>query len=146
MVFVVHLQALQLSPSKGIHMLHSNLSATYLQLGDKHQALQHAQQAVATAPRNFHMVCFITLLPCTCELLLSCLAVLSSQKAIPLSSAAAFCAAFCTFSDFPEFSEFSNFPNVPHFPHYSIFSILPISPNFPVGPSSCPKSRTDIIS
>eukprot|EP00775_Hariotina_reticulata_P011013 gene11013-11167_t len=48
-------QALQLSPSKGAYKLHSNLSATFLQLGDKQKALQHAQQAVATAPKNFHM-------------------------------------------------------------------------------------------
>lgn len=54
--YVAGLQALQLNPSKGAYKLHSNLSATYLQLGDKQKALQHAQQAVATAPKNFHMV------------------------------------------------------------------------------------------
>jgi hypothetical protein len=37
-------------------MVHSNLSAAYLQAGNKEAALQHAQEAVALAPAGFHMV------------------------------------------------------------------------------------------
>jgi hypothetical protein len=37
-------------------MVHSNLSAAYLQAGKKEAALQHAQEAVALAPKGFHMV------------------------------------------------------------------------------------------
>lgn len=50
------LQALELNPSKGKHMLYSNLSATYLQLGQQQEALQAAQSAVELAPKGFHMV------------------------------------------------------------------------------------------
>eukprot|EP00879_Flechtneria_rotunda_P024747 GHRR01026254.1.p1 GENE.GHRR01026254.1~~GHRR01026254.1.p1 ORF type:complete len:195 (+),score=71.07 GHRR01026254.1:454-1038(+) len=47
-------QALNLNAT-GQHMLHSNLSAVYLQLGDKQAALQHAEAAVQHAPHGFHV-------------------------------------------------------------------------------------------
>lgn len=49
-------QALDLDPSRGRYMLHSNMSAAHLQAGDKQAALQHAQLAVQHAPMGFHMV------------------------------------------------------------------------------------------
>jgi tetratricopeptide (TPR) repeat protein len=49
-------QALAVDPPRGKHMVHSNLSAAYLQAGKKEAALQHAQEAVALAPAGFHMV------------------------------------------------------------------------------------------
>lgn len=36
-------------------MIHSNLSAAYLQRHEKVMALQHAQEAVQLAPKGFHM-------------------------------------------------------------------------------------------
>jgi hypothetical protein len=50
------LQALELQPSKGQHMLYSNLSAAYLQLGKHEAALQAAKASVDLAPKGFHMV------------------------------------------------------------------------------------------
>jgi hypothetical protein len=50
------LQALDLNPSKGRHMLYSNLSAAYLQLGQQEQALAAAKASVELAPKGFHMV------------------------------------------------------------------------------------------
>lgn len=50
------MQALALSPQKGVHMLYSNLSAAYLQLGRQEEALQAAKASVDTAPKGFHMV------------------------------------------------------------------------------------------
>jgi hypothetical protein len=49
-------QALGLKPGKGSHMLYSNLSAAYLQLGLKSEALQAAHSSVQLAPKGFHMV------------------------------------------------------------------------------------------
>jgi len=50
-------EALALAPDgSSAYMLHSNLSATNLQLGNKEEALAHAQTAVARAPRGFHKV------------------------------------------------------------------------------------------
>jgi hypothetical protein len=49
-------QALELQPSKGRHMLYSNLSAAYLQLGKHEAALQAAKASVDLAPKGFHMV------------------------------------------------------------------------------------------
>lgn len=51
-----HVQALALSPQKGRHMLYSNLSAAYLQLGQQEEALQAAKASVDSAPKGFHMV------------------------------------------------------------------------------------------
>eukprot|EP00878_Enallax_costatus_P011403 GHUV01011906.1.p1 GENE.GHUV01011906.1~~GHUV01011906.1.p1 ORF type:complete len:165 (+),score=42.01 GHUV01011906.1:598-1092(+) len=48
-------EALDLQPSRGLHMLHSNMSAAHLQAGNKDEALLHAQQAVQHAPAGFHM-------------------------------------------------------------------------------------------
>ncbi|WIA09397.1 hypothetical protein OEZ85_008803 [Tetradesmus obliquus] len=48
-------QALAVDPPRGKHMLHSNLSAACLQAGRKEAALQHAREAVALAPKGFHM-------------------------------------------------------------------------------------------
>lgn len=50
------LQALNLGPKRGRHLVHSNMSAAHLQAGDKDAALQHAQLAVQHAPVGFHMV------------------------------------------------------------------------------------------
>jgi hypothetical protein len=50
------LQALALQPSKGQHMLYSNLSAAHLQLGRHEAALQAAKASVDLAPKGFHMV------------------------------------------------------------------------------------------
>ncbi|KAG2433065.1 hypothetical protein HYH02_012769 [Chlamydomonas schloesseri] len=47
-------RALELKPSSGVHMLHSNLSAALLQAGDKEAALQSARKAVESSPRGFH--------------------------------------------------------------------------------------------
>jgi tetratricopeptide (TPR) repeat protein len=48
-------EALDLQPSKGQHMLYSNLSAAYLQLGKHEAALQAAKASVDLAPKGFHM-------------------------------------------------------------------------------------------
>lgn len=48
-------EALDLNPTRGCHMLHSNMSAAHLQAGNKEEALQHAQLAVQQAPAGFHM-------------------------------------------------------------------------------------------
>lgn len=48
-------QALDLNSSKGRHMLYSNLSAAYLQLGQREQALAAAKASVELAPKGFHM-------------------------------------------------------------------------------------------
>jgi hypothetical protein len=55
-VCVAAAQALAVDPPRGKHMVHSNLSAAYLQSGKKEAALQHAQEAVALAPKGFYMV------------------------------------------------------------------------------------------
>lgn len=54
--FVRLLQALELQPSKGQHMLYSNLSAAFLQLGQQEAALAAAKASVELAPKGFHMV------------------------------------------------------------------------------------------
>lgn len=46
-------QALEAEPEHGRHMLHSNLSAAHLQLGQATLALEHAQAAVQLAPKGF---------------------------------------------------------------------------------------------
>ncbi|EFJ46568.1 hypothetical protein VOLCADRAFT_93019 [Volvox carteri f. nagariensis] len=46
--------ALQLNPPAGAHMLYSNRSASYLQVGDMEAALEDAQRAVELAPPGFH--------------------------------------------------------------------------------------------
>ncbi|GBF88326.1 hypothetical protein Rsub_01038 [Raphidocelis subcapitata] len=47
--------ALSAAPNgAGAHLIHANLSATHLQLGEKDAALEHARAAVASAPRGFH--------------------------------------------------------------------------------------------
>jgi tetratricopeptide (TPR) repeat protein len=48
--------ALAVQPQRGQHLLHSNLAAAYLQLGEKEAALEHAQLAVEKGPRGFHNV------------------------------------------------------------------------------------------
>eukprot|EP00877_Chromochloris_zofingiensis_P001400 jgi/Chrzof1/11260/Cz05g29230.t1 len=48
-------EALALNPLQGAHLIHSNLSAAYLQRDCKEAALHHAQQAVSCAPTGFHM-------------------------------------------------------------------------------------------
>eukprot|EP00882_Tetradesmus_deserticola_P012837 GHRQ01013604.1.p1 GENE.GHRQ01013604.1~~GHRQ01013604.1.p1 ORF type:complete len:238 (+),score=81.63 GHRQ01013604.1:544-1257(+) len=48
-------QALAVDFPRGKHLVHSNLSAAYMQLGNKEAALQHAQEAAALAPRGFHL-------------------------------------------------------------------------------------------
>jgi hypothetical protein len=48
-------EALALSPQKGQHMLYSNLSVAYLQLGRHEEALQAAKASVDLAPKGFHM-------------------------------------------------------------------------------------------